>query len=344
MKKKKPSILLIYTGGTIGMMQDPKTGALKPFNFKHLATQVPELNRLDVELDSVSFKQPIDSSNMHPYIWVELAGIIEKSYKRYDGFVVLHGSDTMAYTASALSFMFENLNKPIIFTGSQLPIGIIRTDGKENLITAIEIAAAMKDGIPLVPEVAVYFEYELFRGNRTLKYNSAHFDAFKSPNYPVLAEAGVNIEYNYSAIRKANGKKTQVHKNFDNEILILPLFPGISKSVTQCILETTAIKAVILQTFGAGNAPTDKWLIDALKKAIDRNIIIYNVTQCIEGRVIQGKYETSAMLDKIGVIGGADITTEAAVTKLMFLLGQGFSPDKVKKLLTQNLRGELSLA
>ncbi len=344
MSTLKPSILLIYTGGTIGMMQDPKTGALKPFNFKHLTKQVPELHRLDVQLDSVSFSKPIDSSNMHPRIWIELAEIIEKNYAKYAGFVVLHGSDTMAYSASALSFMFENLAKPIIFTGSQLPIGIIRTDGKENLITAIEIAAARYQGKPVVPEVAVYFEYELYRGNRTLKYNSAHFDAFKSPNYAVLAEAGVKIEYNTAAIQKDSAKKLIVHKQWDNDILVLFLFPGISKKITQHMLATPGIKAILIQTFGSGNALTDKWFIDALQQAIQRGVIILNITQCLEGRVIQGKYETSSMLEKIGVCGGADMTMEAALTKLMFLLGKKLPAEKVKQLLMQNLRGELTIS
>lgn len=337
-------ILLIYTGGTIGMMQDAKTGSLRPFNFKHLTKQVPELSRFNLELHSVSFKKPIDSSNMHPRVWVELVEIIEKNYTTYDGFVVLHGSDTMAYTASALSFMLENLSKPVILTGSQLPIGIIRTDGKENLITAIEIAAAKnKQGKALVPEVAVYFEYELYRGNRTLKYNSEHFDAFQSPNYPVLAEAGVQLTYNHNYIAKAATKKLSVHKNLENDIVVLNLFPGISKKITETILHTAGIKAVVLHSFGAGNAPTDDWFIELLKQAIDKGIIIYNVTQCLEGRVIQGKYETSSRLEKIGVVSGEDITLEAAITKLMFLLGQKLPASKLKTLLSQNLRGEISL-
>jgi L-asparaginase len=336
-------ILLIYTGGTIGMMQDAKSGTLKPFNFKHLTKQVPELSRFQLDLQSVSFKKPIDSSNMHPRIWVELAETIEKNYNDYDGFVILHGSDTMSYTASALSFMLENLSKPVILTGSQLPIGIIRTDGKENLITAIEIAAAKgKNGKPLVPEVAIYFEYELYRGNRTLKYNAEHFDAFKSPNYPVLAEAGVNINYNFNAIAHPSAKKLTVHKELDNDILVFNLFPGISKKITQSVLNTSGIKAIILHTFGAGNAPTDDWFIEALKKQIEKGVIIYNVTQCLEGRVIQGKYQTSAQLQKIGVISGEDITLEAAVTKLMFLLGQKLPAQKIKNLLGINLRGEIS--
>lgn len=335
-------ILLIYTGGTIGMMQSHSTGALKPFDFKHLKNEVPELQRLPVTLDSISFKHPIDSSNMHPNVWIELVEIIEKNYAKFDGFVILHGSDTMAYTASALSFMLEDLAKPVILTGSQLPIGIIRTDGKENLVTAIEIAAAQKNKKPLVPEVAIYFEYELYRGNRTLKYNSAHFDAFKSPNYPVLAEAGVNIEYKTNYIRKASTKKLKVHKKLDNDILVLPLFPGISKKITSSILQTKELKAVVLQTFGAGNAPTDKWFVDELSAAIKRGVIIYNVTQCLEGSVIQGKYETSAQLKQIGVISGEDITMEAAVTKLMFLLAQKLPVQKLKKMLSTSICGEMN--
>jgi L-asparaginase len=337
-------ILLIYTGGTIGMMQDAKTGTLRPFDFKSLTKQVPELSRFNLDLHSVSFKKPIDSSNMHPRVWVELVDIIEKNYSKYDGFVVLHGSDTMAYTASALSFMLENLSKPVILTGSQLPIGIIRTDGKENLITAIEIAAAKnKQGKALVPEVAIYFEYELFRGNRTFKYNSAHFDAFQSPNYPVLAEAGVEIIYNTNYIAKASTKKLIVHKHLDNDIIVLNLFPGISKKITETILHAKGVKAVVLHSFGAGNAPTDDWFIALLKQTIDKGIIIYNVTQCPEGHVIQGKYETSSALQKIGVISGQDITLEAAITKLMFLLAQKLPLPKIKNQLSQNLRGEITL-
>ena len=343
MAKSKPSILLIYTGGTIGMMQDVRTGELKPFNFKALTKQIPELEKFDIELSSISFKHPIDSSNMHPRVWIELATIIKDNYAKYDGFVILHGSDTMSYTASALSFMLENLAKPIILTGSQLPIGIIRTDGKENLITAIEIAAAQKNNKPIVTEVCIYFEYKLHRGNRTYKYNSAHFDAFKSPNYPALAEAGVNIQYNQTALLKPSKKALAVHTQLENDIAVLKLFPGLSKKITLSILNTAGIKAVIMETFGAGNASTEEWFIQALKTAIDKGIIIYNVTQCAEGKVIQGMYETSSQLKKIGVVSGFDITFESAIAKLMYVLGKKVSTSKAKQLLETNLRGEITI-
>ncbi len=340
---KKPSVLLIYTGGTIGMMQDLRTGDLKPFNFKALTQQIPELQKFDIQLSSISFVKPIDSSNMNPKIWIELANIIRDNYNKHDGFVVLHGSDTMAYTASALSFMLQNLSKPVVLTGSQLPIGIIRTDGKENLITAIEIASAQKNKKPIVTEVCVYFEYKLYRGNRTFKYNSAHFDAFKSPNYKPLAEAGVDIIYNQSALLKPTKKTLRVHTKLDNDIAVLKLFPGLSKKITLSILNTAGIKAVILETFGAGNASTDAWFLGALKQAIDKGIIIYNVTQCPEGKVIQGMYETSSHLKKIGVVSGYDITFESAIAKLMFVLGKNTSVAKAKKELETNLRGEITL-
>lgn len=324
------------------MMQDARSGELKPFDFKSLTRQIPELNKFDIELSSISFKDPIDSSNMHPQVWIELANIIEKNYKKHDGFVILHGSDTMSFTASALSFMLENLNKPVVLTGSQLPIGIIRTDGKENLITAIEIAGSKEKGKPLVTEVCIYFEYKLYRGNRTFKYNSAHFDAFRSPNYPALAEAGVTISYNKSALLKPTKKELKVHTVLDNDIAVLKLFPGISKKITSAIINTRGIKAIILETFGAGNATTQDWFIQELEQAMKRGVIILNITQCREGRVIQGMYETSSMLKKLGVVSGADLTFESAVTKLMFLLGKKLKSSELKKQLLSDLRGELS--
>ncbi|MBA2612374.1 MAG: type I asparaginase [Bacteroidetes bacterium] len=339
---KRSSVLLIYTGGTIGMMQDVITGELRPFDFKTLTKQIPELNKFDIELSSIAFQNPIDSSNMHPIVWIELAKIIKDNYAKYDGFVILHGSDTMSFTASALSFMLENLNKPVILTGSQLPIGIIRTDGKENLITAIEIAGNKVKGKPVVNEVCIYFEYKLYRGNRTFKYNSSHFDAFRSPNYPALAEAGVTINYDQRALLKPATKALKVHMHMDNDIAVLKLFPGISKKITSAIINTPGIKAILLETFGAGNSTTQEWFTNELKKAIDKGIIILNITQCLEGTVIQGMYETSSHLKKIGVIGGADMTFESAITKLMFLLGQKLTKAQIKKQLLSNLRGELT--
>lgn len=340
--KKKSKVLLIYTGGTIGMMQDVKTGSLKPFDFKSLTSQVPELKKFDIELSSLAFEKPIDSSNMHKDIWVKLALCIKENYQYYDGFVILHGSDTMSFTASALSFMLENLSKPVILTGSQLPIGIIRTDGKENLITAIEIAGAKENGKSIVKEVCIYFEYKLYRGNRTFKYNSEHFDAFKSPNYPYLAEAGVEIGYNKNAFLPESSGKLKVYTELDNDIIVLKLFPGLSKKLTVSILQTKGARAILLETFGAGNASTETWFVNELRSAIKRGIIILNVTQCREGKVVQGMYETSRQLKKIGVISGHDLTYESAVTKLMFLLGQKLSNVTIKRLLEKNLRGELS--
>lgn len=339
----KTSILIIYTGGTIGMIQDPKTGTLKPLAFDNLYKYLPVLENFDYNFEFFTFHPLLDSSNMTPSFWIDLALLIEKNYELFDGFVVLHGSDTMAYTASALSFMLENLNKPVIFTGSQLPIGMVRTDGRENLINSIEIAAAKTHDTPLVPEVAICFENKLFRGNRTSKFNAEHFGAFLSGNYPPLAEVGVYIRYHENLILKPNFRKLKVHKVLDENIAILKLFPGIRENVVNSILEAEGLKAVILETFGAGNAPTAPWFLSALNAASRKGIIIFNVTQCKGGAVDIGKYETSAGLGKIGVIGGSDITTESAVTKLMYLLGCGFPKEKVEEYLQTSLRGEITV-
>lgn len=345
MTESKTSILIIYTGGTIGMVKDTATGVLKPFRLEHILEVVPELKKFDYNISSFAFDPPIDSSNVDPEIWMKIAGIIESNYQKFDGFIILHGTDTMAYSASALSFMLENLAKPVIFTGSQLPIDAPRTDGKENLISSVEIAAAKKDNRATVPEVCIFFENKLLRGNRTFKNNVEDFNAFQSSNYPPLAESGVHIRYNYPAIIHPESIPTHltVHKNLDTNIAILKIYPGIKKSLINSVINTQGLKALIVETYGAGNAPNVSWLIEELQQALNKGIIILNITQCPTGRVEMGLYETSLQLAKAGVIGGNDITTEAAVTKLMFLLGQRFSRDELILNLNSSLRGEITL-
>jgi len=339
-----PSVLVIYTGGTIGMIKDPESGALRTFDWDHLYRQMPVLESLHCRIDSFSFDPLIDSSDMNPSFWVRLAKVIEENYDLYDGFVVLHGTDTMAYTASMLSFMLEHLNKPVVFTGSQLPLGVIRTDGRENFIASIEIATAYEDDVPIVPEVCIFFENKLFRANRTIKFNAENFDAFLSGNYPPLAEVGIHIKYNRTHILKPDFIRLKVHSELDTNVAILKLFPGITPHVISGILNISGLKGLILETYGSGNAPTDQWFLDLLTDAIGRGIIIYNVTQCKEGSVDIGRYQTSVSLGRIGVIGGFDITTESALAKLMFLLGSRTEHNRIRELLEQSLRGELTVS
>ena len=337
-------VLLIYTGGTIGMNRNPLTGALEPFDFEHLIQNVPELRQFDIEIDTYQFQPPIDSSDMSPARWTDLSHCIADHYDGYDGFVVLHGTDTMAYTASALSYMLENLTKPVIFTGSQLPIGQLRTDGKENLITSIEIAAAKDDeGRARVPEVGIFFGGHLLRGNRTTKQSAEEFNAFESFNYPHLVDAGVNITYHRERILTPDWQQAmRPHYRLDNNVIIFSIFPGIREDLIRHIIRTPNLKAIVMRTFGSGNAPQRTWLLNALKEGARNGKVIVNISQCMQGAVEMSRYDCGYHLQEAGVISGRDSTVESAVTKLMFLQAHYDDPEQVRRLMQQNIRGEIS--
>jgi L-asparaginase len=342
---KIPRILLIYTGGTIGMIENAVNHALEPFDFDHLIDNVPKIKMLGYEIEHVQFATPIDSSSMNPKHWGEIAEVIERHYDSVDGFVVLHGTDTMAYTASALSFMLENLRKPVIITGSQLPIGEVRTDGEENLITALQIAAATDaGGRPMVREVAILFEHHLWRGNRCIKRSADNFDAFKSNNYPELASIGLGIHFNRASLWRNDSRNMplKVQYEMDDNLVMLDLFPGISRKVVEHVLNAPGLKGVVMKSFGAGNAPADEWFLDAVRQTVERGIVVVNITQCPNGCVHPQLYAAGLNLAKVGVVSGRDMTSEAAITKLMYLFGRGLSPDKVKEYLNMPLRGEMS--
>jgi len=325
------------------MIESEDRQTLVPFNLKHVLEQVPELKKLDAKLSSVSFDQPLDSSDIEPEHWMAIAEIVKQNYDEHDGFVILHGSDTLAYTASALSFMFEGLKKPVILTGSQLPIGMIRTDARENLITAVEFATLQMHDEPVLQEVAIYFEDMLYRGNRTKKFSTEACDAFISQNYPVLATAGVNLNFDFNELYRADEEAFGLSKGFDNRIAVLTLFPGITQQLVESVLENEMLRGIILLTFGSGNAPQHPWLMHSMEKAIERGVVMVNVTQCAKGNVEQGKYQTSVGLVSAGVVSCGDMTLEATLTKLMFLLGQSGDTAWVRDKMATNLRGELSV-
>jgi len=342
MPGKGTKLLLIYTGGTIGMIRENENGSLKAFNFDQLLSKIPEIKLLEHQIDTISFEQPIDSSDFGILEYRKLAKIIYQNYDNYDGFVVLHGSDTMSYTSSVISFMFENLSKPIIFTGSQLPIGDLRTDAKENLISSIQIAGLQYNNTPVIKEVGLYFEHKLFRANRTTKVNAEHFEAFSSPNYPALIQSGVNLTINHSAIMQVRKTKDLIlHEDLEDQILLLKLFPGLSKKVFDALINIPTVKGIVMETFGSGNFKTDSWFIDGIRSKVNQSIPVINISQCIGGKVEMGKYYTSERLQQAGVISGKDMTTESAMAKMMYMLPKRLSMSVFKTIFETSVRGEI---
>ena len=343
--KRTNKVLLIYTGGTIGMGKNPATGALEPLDFNCLVDNLPEFKYLKTGIEVYQFASPIDSSDMAPRLWAHLVGIIADNYDSYDGFVILHGTDTMAYTASALSFMLENLTKPVVLTGSQLPIGQLRTDGKENLVTSIDLAASHhEDGTPMVPEVCIYFSGKLLRGNRSTKQNAEGFNAFESFNYPTLCDAGININFNHHEILKPNYEQPMVpHTALDSNITLLSIFPGIQENIIRHLIEAPELRSIVMRSYGSGNAPQHPWLMKLLKEASNRGVVVVNISQCIAGSVEMERYDTGFQLKNAGVVSGYDSTVEAALAKLMFLQGMYRDNGTVRKLMHKNIAGEISV-